>query len=318
MGPKLGVIIAFNMNSPIDPILHAFQEALQAQDLAGATVRGYGLDVQFFRTWLEGVRGETVPWTHVKATDIQTFRQHLVGNLRQKAAAVNRRLQSLRRFFAWAVQAKHLDQSPAIEVKFLRTQPRMQPSALLEPEVHGLLRAAGQSPHGLAVRNYALVQLMLQTGLRVGEVVELKVSDLVIYSRSGWVCVMNGKGHRQREVPLNATARRALSAYFETRVDLKPADPVFLSLRGDPPTPRAIQQQLVSLARSARISRIRVTPHTLRHTFATSFLKDHPGKLVELASLLGHESLDTTAVYTKASRESLAEDVERSRFNVPG
>ena len=158
------------MNSPLDSVLQAFQEALQTQDLAGSTVRGYGLDVRFFKTWLENTQGESVPWNHVKSADIQTYRQHLVGNLRQKAAAVNRRLQSLRRFFEWAVQAKHLVQNPASEVKFLRIQPRMQPSALLEPEVHGLLRAAGQSPHGLAVRNYALVQLMLQTGLRVGEV----------------------------------------------------------------------------------------------------------------------------------------------------
>lgn len=300
-----------------DPILQAFQSALQTQDLAEATIRGYGLDILFFRAWLECSHKEVVPWSKVKAIDIQMYRQHLVGNLRQKAAAVNRRLQSLRRFFAWAVQAKHLLENPAIEAKFLRTQPRMQPSALLDNEVHGLLRAAGQSPHGLGARNYALVQLMLQTGLRVGEVVELKVSDLVIYSRSGWVRVANGKGHRQREVPLNAIARRALSAYFKTRVDLKSDDPVFLSLRGDPPTPRAIQQQFTSLARSAKITRISVTPHTLRHTFATSFLKDNPGKLVELASLLGHESLDTTAIYTKASRESLVADVERSRFNVP-
>ena len=72
------------------------------------------------------------------------------------------------------------------------------------------------------------------------------------------------------------------------------------------------------LARRAKITRISVSPHTLRHTFALSYLQHNPGKLVELADLLGHDSLDTTAIYTRPSSESLAQDLERSPLNVYG
>ena len=81
---------------------------------------------------------------------------------------------------------------------------------------------------------------------------------------------------------------------------------------------RSIQAVIASLARRARIARVPASAHSLRHTFALGYLRDHPGKLVELAGLLGHDSLDTTAVYTRPSREDLAADPERSHLNVDG
>lgn len=79
---------------------------------------------------------------------------------------------------------------------------------------------------------------------------------------------------------------------------------------------RTIQAVIASLARRARLTRVPVSAHTLRHSFALGYLRDNPGKLVELASLLGHESLDTTAVYTRPSGDDLAAGLERSHLNV--
>jgi site-specific recombinase XerD len=93
---------------------------------------------------------------------------------------------------------------------------------------------------------------------------------------------------------------------------------LFLSDRDRAFSPRAVQTLLQRLARRAKIARLRVTPHLLRHTFALNYLHQNPGKLVQLANLLGHESLDTTAIYTQPSGEELAEDLERSRLNVYG
>jgi integrase/recombinase XerC len=93
---------------------------------------------------------------------------------------------------------------------------------------------------------------------------------------------------------------------------------LFLSDRHRAFSPRAVQTLLQRLARRAKIARLRVTPHRLRHTFALNYLRQNPGKLVQLANLLGHESLDTTAIYTQPSGEELAEDLERSRLNVYG
>src|SRR5258708_13436557 len=92
-----------------------------------------------------------------------------------------------------------------MEVKGGRTVRSQRPIGLAEPEVHMLLRAAGQSRHGLAKRNYALIQLMLQAGLRVGEVAALSVADVPTRERSGIVRIRQGKGAKEREVPLHPT-----------------------------------------------------------------------------------------------------------------
>jgi site-specific recombinase XerD len=205
-------------------------------------------------------------------------------------------------------------------VRPMRMVRNQQPAGLTDVEVHALLRAAGASSHGLAARNYAIVQLMLQAGLRVGEVASLRVADITMSDRSGSVRVRQGKGLKARDVPLNATVRRALRQLLEERgspsKDKKAA--LFISSRNTAMPVRTIQAVIASVARRARLKRVAVSAHTLRHTFALGYLRDNPGKLVELASLLGHESLDTTAIYTRPSRDDLAADLERSHLNVGG
>ena len=136
-----------------------------------------------------------------------------------------------------------------------------------------------------------------------------------IQERQGRVHI-RGKGNRERYVPLNTTARRALHAYLHAREATGTQDPVFLSETGTALSIRSIQSLITELARRAHLSRIPVSAHTLRHTFALGYLKENPGKLVELATLLGHESLDTTAIYSLPSEEDLAAEVERSSYNI--
>jgi len=241
---------------------------------------------------------------------------HLIAVKGLKPATVNRRLEALRRFCKWACNQKLIKRDIALELKAVRTVRSQRPIGLAEPEVHMLLRAAGQSRRGLAKRNYALTQLMLQAGLRVGEVAALSAADVRIRERSGIVRIRQGKGGKEREVPLNATARRALSIYQESRQKTGAGDFLFTNARGNRLPTRTIQAVITGLARRAKISRVKVSAHTLRHTFALNYLRQNPGKLVDLATLLGHESLDTTAIYTRPSGEELAADLERSRYNV--
>jgi integrase/recombinase XerD len=203
----------------------------------------------------------------------------------------------------------------AAELRLARTPRGTRPKGLVAPEVQALLRAAGQSRRALARRNYAVVQLLLQAGLRVSEAAALRLEDLEIHERQGRVHT-RGKGNKERYVPLNATARRALHAYLEARETTGTQDPVFLSETGTALSIRSIQSLITELARRAHLSRIPVSAHTLRHTFALGYLKQNPGKLVELATLLGHESLDTTAIYSLPSEEDLAAEVERSSYNI--
>jgi site-specific recombinase XerD len=203
----------------------------------------------------------------------------------------------------------------AAELRLARTPRGTRPKGLVAPEVQALLRAAGQSRRALARRNYAVVQLLLQAGLRVSEAAALRLGDLEIHERQGRVHIC-GKGNKERYVPLNATARRALHAYLDARKEAGTQDPVFLSETGTALSVRSIQSLITELARRAHLGRIPVSAHTLRHTFALGYLKQNPGKLVELATLLGHESLDTTAIYSLPSEEDLAAEVERSSYNI--
>jgi integrase/recombinase XerC len=128
--------------------------------------------------------------------------------------------------------------------------------------------------------------------------------------------VRDGKGLKARDVPLNRTARQALQSYRATLPPWTDQTVVFRSKRGTPLAVRSVQAVITRLAAQAGIDRIAVSAHTLRHTFAVAYLQQHPGKLRQLAYLLGHESLDTTAIYTRPSPDDLADDLERSPLNV--
>jgi len=295
----------------------AFLASLARDDLAPATLRGYRYDLRHFVAWHRTVHDGPFVLEKLAEYELIAYRQHMVaGGLRP--ATVNRRLDALRRLCRWARGTGALAADAARDVRPMRTTRNRQPAGLTDVEVHALLRAAGASSHGLAARNYAMTQLMLQAGLRVGEVAALQVGDVTMSDRSGSVRIRHGKGLKAREVPLNATVRRALKQHLDQRQTPGQDAALFVSSRETAMPVRTIQAVMTSLARRARLKRVAVSAHTLRHTFALGYLRDNPGKLVELASLLGHESLDTTAIYTRPSRDDIAADLERSHLNVNG
>jgi integrase/recombinase XerC len=288
----------------------AFLRSLAREDVSAVTVRGYRSDLGVFAAWYDGH-----PIENLTASDLAHFRQYLSRDRAMKPASVNRKLEALRRFCRWAHAASKLRTNVAAELKLTPVPRGTRPKGLLAPEVQALLRAAGQSRRALARRNYAIMQLLLQAGLRVSEAAAVRIEDLEIRERQGKVHI-RGKGNKERFVPLNTTARRALQTYLHERAEIGTQGPVFLSDTGAALSVRSIQSLISNLARRAHITRITVSAHTLRHTFAHAYLKQNPGKLVELATLLGHESLDTTAIYLLPSDEDLAADVERSSYNV--
>ncbi len=288
-----------------------FLASLAHDDLAPATLRGYRYDLRHFLAWHRTVQDSPFAIEKLAEYELIAYRQHMVAAGR-RPATVNRRLDALRRLCRWARGTGVVDADVAGNVRPMRTTRNQQPVGLTDIEIHALLRAAGASSHGL------VVQLMLQAGLRVGEVAALEVADITMNDRSGSVRIRQGKGLKAREVPLNATARRALKQHLEHRRALRKDAALFVSSRDTTMPVRTIQAVIASLARRARLKRVAVSAHTLRHTFALGYLRDNPGKLVELASLLGHDSLDTTAIYTRPSRDDLAADLERSHLNVDG
>ncbi len=293
-----------------------FLQSLTKADLSPRSVEAYRRDLELFHRWFRNLRDKDARWQTLSSIDLISYRQHLVTVERRKPSTVNRRLHSLRRFCRWARNEGLLDEDPSADVKTIRDGTQRRPQGLHQSEVHALLRVAGESGRGHAKRNYALAQFFLQTGVRLNEAASMCIADATIRARTGVARVREGKGRKQREVPLNATARRALRRYLDSRSRAKPDDPLFESGRGSRLSARSIQNTISELARRAKITRLEVSPHTLRHTFALWYLRDNPGKLVELANLLGHESLDTTAIYTQPSRDDLQADLERSSLNV--
>jgi site-specific recombinase XerD len=117
---------------------------------------------------------------------------------------------------------------------------------------------------------------------------------------------------------LNATARRALRQLFEQEPAALSEATVFRSGRSTAMPVRSMENVIAALVRRAGLARSDISAHRLRHTFALAWLRQHPGRVVELSQLFGHESLDTTAVYTHASAADLARGVERTPFNLDG
>ena len=299
-------------------LLSKFRKFLVHQDLSDVSIKGYLYDMTFFQKWVITFYQEDVSFLKLSINDLRAFRESLSKIRRQKPATINRRIQAIKRFYQWVKKEELVSDNPSETLRFLRHRATTQPAALLQKEVHTILRAAGQSSHGFAKRNYALVQLMLQTGLRMGEVVQLQVRDLTINDRSGHLEVVEGKGRRHRVVPLNATVRRALSIYLDSFEDLNPENFVFVSKKGTQVGERGIQKIIEGIVKRANIERIKVSAHKLRHTFATHYLAANPNGLLELSALMGHESLNTTAIYTKSSAERLAKSVENSEINIYG
>jgi site-specific recombinase XerD len=251
--------------------------------------------------------------------DLITWRQHMMTQGGLKAASINRRPEVVRRLLPrWAEANGTVARNVALHIKSVRIVRKPRPLGLTAAQVHGLLRAAGENSHGHARCNYTLVQLMLQAGLRVGEVAALRRRDITLRERAGTVRVRNGKGLKEREVPLNATARRALRQLLEQEPAAQSEAAVFWSGHGTAMPVRSIQNAVTALIRRAGLTSSDITAHSLRHTVALAWLRQYPGQLVELAQLLGHESLDTTAVYTRASAPDLARGVEQKPFNLDG
>ena len=242
--------------------LQTFLDGLAAADLAAATRRGYRYDLLQFITWYTDLHGAPPDLTRLTEHDLITWRQHMLIQRGLKAASINRRLEAVRRLLRWAEASGAVTRNVALHVKSVRTARDRRPHGLTVAEVHSLLRAAGESAHGLARRNYALVQLMLQSGLRVSEVAALRREDVVVRDRTGKVRIRHGKGLKEREVPLNATARRALRQLFAQEPTAPPEAPVFRSGRHTPMPVRSIQNVIAALVRRAGLTGSAITAHS--------------------------------------------------------
>ena len=303
-----------------------WSQALVAEDRSAHTTRAYVRAVRQFAAWFEAERHESFAPGGMTPIDLIAYRQQLQQQ-QQAAASINQQLAALRAFAAWSVAAGHRSDNPATRLRDVALQAQRAPKALEAKQINALLRTA-QEQHP---RDYAMVQVLAQTGMRLSECAALRLGDIAITERMGQIIIRAGKGNKQRKVPANASVRGALAEYLGLRWDVAPTIKAVLVVWEDRPgdTPLWVGQRGALSARSiartieelvAPLARRGLLPdgtsaHTLRHTFATSYLADNPGDLVGLAALLGHSSLETTRIYVEQTDEELARRVEAGRLN---
>lgn len=280
-------------------------EFLAAHDYSVHTDRAIRSDLKKFARWFVSANNERFDSTRITVRDVADFREHLSRVRRQSVATVNRALVSVRRFLGHLVRSGDLPENPAESVKELRRVAAV-PQGLTPSKVRRILREVELRQDRRAA---AVLGVMLYGGLRVGDVVGLEIGDLTLEARSGQLVCRYGKGNKQRIVPLPLEGRRALASYLESRPPTD-AQAVFIGERG-PLTDDGVR---AICSRYAAITGVKFTPHTLRHTFAHRFLATSNNDIVALAQVLGHESLNTTAIYTKRSQEELQQRVDDMRY----
>ena len=277
-----------------DSPVSAFLQYLAGERGASAhTLRGYATDLAEFRRFLRMAR--VAGWHDVDARTLRAYLAWLHGRGLAKSS-IARKLAAVRSCFRFLTRRGVLPANPARHLRTPRLGRRL-PSFLPKDESKDLLDATFEASDA-GRRDRALLELLYASGLRVAECCGLDLED--VDRRHGTVRVL-GKGNRERMVPVGDAALAALDDYLEGRGAA--AGPLFRNSRGKRLTTRSVHRIVRRRARAAGIDR-RVTPHTLRHTFATHLLGEG-ADLRLIQELLGHRRLSTTQRYTHVSPEHL-------------
>lgn len=263
------------------------------------TVSGYVGDVRSFERAFRLAGGHRFP-VGVRPEDIRVHLAELRAAGAQPAT-LKRRRSSLSVFFRWAMATGLARTNPLADLPVPVVPPGVR-KALRQKDLRRFLRVVRE--HG-SERDVALCELLANSGVRREEVGQLRLADVVITPRRGSIHVL-GKGLRERDVPLNVDVRRVLTAYLEVRPNT--GDHLFPGRFGGHLSLSAIDKLVGRFARLAQMDD--VTPHVLRHTFATVLLREKRQDLVAVQRLLGHASLATTQRYTAPDEQDLTDAVE--------
>ncbi len=276
-----------------------FADALWIEDgLAPLTLAAYKRDLTLYADWLAEQAGKALDAS--AEADLLGYITERHANTR--ASTANRRLSVFKRYFRWALREHRVSADPTLRLLTAR-QPLRVPKSLSEGQVEALLAApAVDKPLGL--RDRAMFELMYASGLRVSELVGLKTVHLGL--NEGVVRVL-GKGSKERLVPFGEEAhawlRRWLADGRPQMLGRRSADALFVTVRASAMT-RQMVWKLVKRYASATGITAPLSPHTLRHAFATHLL-NHGADLRAVQLLLGHADIGTTTIYTHVARERL-------------
>ncbi len=267
------------------------------------TERNYRRDIEALCRYLE--REDLSGWQDIDSYHIRAFASwcHRRG---LAPRSIQRRMSALRGFFRFLLREGRVESNPAADVPSPKL-PKRLPKTLDVDQIARLLEISGDSP--LALRDRAIMELFYSSGMRLAELVGLKITDLDL--AEGTVRVV-GKGSKTRILPVGSKAREAIAAWLRARSEMPghELDALFLSRRGQPLSPRAVQTRLREWSRRIGMA-TGVNPHLLRHSFATHLLESS-GDLRSVQELLGHADISTTQIYTHLDFQHLARIYDKS------
>jgi integrase/recombinase XerD len=269
-------------------VLDAFCDALWLEDgLSKNTIASYRADLQQLAGFLKNTPLERAEETHLFA---------FLGSRRGRASSAARRVSTLKRFYQYCLRERRIKADPTLKLDPPKRAPRF-PKSLSEQDVEALLAAPDtKTPMGL--RDRAMLELLYATGLRVSELVAVKIFEVNL--DAGVVRAM-GKGSKERLVPLGEEAADWIARYIKTRNHK--SDTLFLTSRGAGMTRQAFWH-LIKRYGTKAIPGKKLSPHVLRHAFATHLI-NHGADLRVVQLLLGHADISTTQIYTHVARERL-------------
>ena len=281
-----------------DPLIDAFIDSVWLEDgLSALTLAAYRRDLNALAIWLHTQHSSL---SSAVEADLQAYFAH--RHTDTKATSSNRRMTVFRRFYRWALRDNRLLADPTLKLLSAK-QPLRLPKSLSEAQVEALLNAP-DTDTALGLRDRAMLELLYASGLRVSELVNLPLLSLNM--REG-VLRITGKGDKERLVPFGEEAGDWMQRYLDTaRSELlasKNSPSVFVTQRGVAMSRVMFWMLIKKYALLADIH-VPLSPHTLRHAFATHLL-NHGADLRAVQMLLGHADISTTTIYTHVARERL-------------
>lgn len=281
--------------------VQAFQQYLLVErGLSSNTISSYGRDLKKARQYFQGQN--IGKWGQVDRYAVLNFLAHLT-NRGQSRTTISRQISCLRQFYQFLLRRHLVNDDPMALVKIPKGS-RHLPTVLTQDEVSQML-AVPNTKKPLGIRDRAILEVLYATGMRVSELTDLRLNDLHLDVD---LVQPRGKGDKERIIPIGEVAELWLNKYMSTvrKEQLKKSpstDIVFLNARGHQLTRQAIWQLIKKTAQKANITKD-VTPHTLRHSFATHLL-ENGADLRVVQELLGHSDITTTQIYTHVSQKHL-------------
>ena len=268
--------------------------------LSKNTVKAYETDIKGFIKWVNKNNKQSL--LSIKESRVNQYISYLFS-LKLKSSSVNRKISSLKSFYLFLLKKKLIRYSPFSEV-ISPKQEKYLPASMSESEVEKLLNSPDASKE-IEQRDKAMIEMLYATGMRISELVNLKITDIDM-NRS--VIKVMGKGSKERLIPFGESASEALFNYLKIRKDSSSKE-VFISNRGKKITRVAFWQRIkVYLLRENL--KISISPHTLRHAFATHLL-NRGADLRSVQLLLGHSDLSTTQIYTHIAKQRLGDVLKK-------